>query len=203
MSQEECARLRESVPYVKVYRYNPKHLHPKLNGYITLYNGIKVKWSPYRFCVAQRVGRGIDLLFHDRGTRRGEWSAARPCRTLPPGKTRYPFYRRLGGPQGRSGWVENLVRTGIRFRAVQPVVIRYTDWVTGPTMYKHLFSQNFSFDLCVFNPLTPNDHYSGRTAPLTSKRCMLYIHSTNTGAEYFKHRIYFPFFFLFKLQFVS
>jgi len=32
MSQEECARLRESVPYVKVYRYNPKHLYPKLNG---------------------------------------------------------------------------------------------------------------------------------------------------------------------------
>ena len=31
--QEECARLRESVPYVKVYRYNPKHLYPKLNGY--------------------------------------------------------------------------------------------------------------------------------------------------------------------------
>jgi len=28
-----CARLRESVPYVKVYRYNPKHLYPKLNGY--------------------------------------------------------------------------------------------------------------------------------------------------------------------------
>ena len=26
----------------------------------------------------------------------GEWSAARPGRTLPPGKTRYPFYRRLG-----------------------------------------------------------------------------------------------------------
>jgi hypothetical protein len=33
MSQEECAKLRESVPYVKVYRYNPKHLYPKLNGY--------------------------------------------------------------------------------------------------------------------------------------------------------------------------
>ena len=30
--QEECAKLRESVPYVKVYRYNPKHLYPKLNG---------------------------------------------------------------------------------------------------------------------------------------------------------------------------
>ena len=33
MSQEECARLREGVSYVKVYRYNPKHLYPKLNGY--------------------------------------------------------------------------------------------------------------------------------------------------------------------------
>ena len=46
----------------------------------------------------------------------GEWSAERPGRTLPPGKTRYPFYRRLGGPQGRSGMAENLVPTGIRSR---------------------------------------------------------------------------------------
>ena len=51
----------------------------------------------------------------------GEWSAARPGRTLLPGKTRYPFYRRLGGPQGRSGRAENLVPTGIRSRTVQPV----------------------------------------------------------------------------------
>jgi len=63
----------------------------------------------------------------------GEWSAARPGCTLPPGKTRYPFYRRLGGPQGRSGRAENLVPTGIRSRTVQPVVSRYTDWATGPT----------------------------------------------------------------------
>ena len=33
VSQEECARLREGVPCAKVYRYNPKHLCPKLNGY--------------------------------------------------------------------------------------------------------------------------------------------------------------------------
>ena len=44
------------------------------------------------------------------------------------------------------------------------------------------------------NPLTPNDHYSGRTAPLTPKRCILYIYSTNTGTEYFKHGIYSHFF---------
>jgi len=42
------------------------------------------------------------------------------------------------------------------------------------------------------NPLTPNDHYSGRTAPLTSKRCILYIYSTNIGTEYFKHDVYSP-----------
>jgi len=51
----------------------------------------------------------------------GEWSAACPGRTLSPGKTRYPFYRRLGGPQGRSGQAENLVPTEIRSRIVQPV----------------------------------------------------------------------------------
>ena len=51
-----------------------------------------------------------------------------------------------------------------------------------------------------FNPLTPNVPYSGRTAPLTSKRSILYIYSTNIGTEYFKHSIYSPFF---SLQFVS
>jgi len=46
----------------------------------------------------------------------------------------------------------------------------------------------------LINSLTPNDHYSHRTAPLTSKRCILYIYSTNTGTEYFKDGIYSPFF---------
>ena len=42
---------------------------------------------------------------------------------------------------------------------------------------------------CVSNPLTPNDHYGVRTAPLISKRCILYIYSTNIGTEYFKYGI--------------
>jgi len=37
------------------------------------------------------------------------------------------------------------------------------------------------------------DHYSGRTAPLNSKRFILYIYSTNIGTEYFQHDIYSPF----------
>jgi hypothetical protein len=54
----------------------------------------------------------------------GEWSAARPGRTLPPGKTRYPFYRRQGGPQGRSGQAENLVPTGIRSLFISDLLLR-------------------------------------------------------------------------------
>jgi len=38
----------------------------------------------------------------------GEGSAPRPGRTLPPGKIQYPLYRRLGGPQGRSGQVQKI-----------------------------------------------------------------------------------------------
>ena len=46
-----------------------------------------------------------------------------------------------------------------------------------------------------FNRLKPNDPYMGRTAPLTSKRCILYIYSTNVSTEYFKHALYSPVFF--------
>ena len=50
---------------------------------------------------------------------------------LPPGKTRYPLYRRLGGPQGRSGRVRKISPPpGFDPRTVQPVASRYTDWCT-------------------------------------------------------------------------
>ena len=50
------------------------------------------------------------------------------------------------------------------------------------------------FPVLFINALTPKDPYSVRTAPLTSKRSILYIYSTNTGTEYFKRGIYGPFF---------
>ena len=97
-----------------------------------------MKWSRYSPGVAQSVGKGTALLFHDRGTRR-EWVvSSTPLPHFTPGKTRYPFYRRPGGPQGRTGRAENLVPTGIRSRTVQPVVSRYTDWATGPTNWQVL-----------------------------------------------------------------
>ena len=54
------------------------------------------------------------------------------------------------------------------------------------------FGTNKGLD--IINPLTPNDQYSGRIAPLASKRCILYTYSTNIFTAYFKHGIYSPFF---------
>ena len=49
--------------------------------------------------------------------------------TLPPGKSRYPLCRRLGGPQGRSGRVRKISPPpGFDPSTVQPVASRYTDW---------------------------------------------------------------------------
>ena len=62
----------------------------------------------------------------------GEGSASRPGRTLPPGKTRYPLYRRLGRPQDRSGQVRKISPPpGIDPRTVQPVGSRNTDYAIG------------------------------------------------------------------------
>ena len=49
---------------------------------------------------------------------------------------------------------------------------------------------DFSSHFCLINPLTPKDPYSGHTTLLTSKRCISYIYSTNTGTEDFKHSIH-------------
>jgi hypothetical protein len=43
VSHELKSLLRESVPYVKIYRYNPKHLYPKFNGYGD--NGHRKVWA--------------------------------------------------------------------------------------------------------------------------------------------------------------
>jgi hypothetical protein len=45
----------------------------------------------------------------------GEWSAARPGRNLPPGKTRYPYVQEAGGvPAPVWTGPQNLSPTGIR-----------------------------------------------------------------------------------------
>ena len=54
----------------------------------------------------------------------------------------------------------------------------------------HYIKINLFKSIDPINPLKPNDPYRGRTAPSTSKHCILYIYSTNIGAEHFKRGIY-------------
>ena len=50
-----------------------------------------------------------------------------------PGKTRHSLYRKLGGPQGRSGRMRKMSpNPGFEPRTVQPVASLYTDWVILP-----------------------------------------------------------------------
>jgi hypothetical protein len=72
-----------------------------------------------------------------------------PRPLYPRGKSpRYPFDRRLGGPQnrsGRRGEDKNLVPTGTRTpapSAVQPVASRYTDWAIPAPQLKVLGCDN-------------------------------------------------------------
>jgi hypothetical protein len=65
----------------------------------------------------------------------GEESASRPGCCLPPGKTQYPLYRRLGGPQGRPGEVRKIsLLPGFDPRTVQPAASCYTGYATRPTI---------------------------------------------------------------------
>jgi len=60
------------------------------------------------------------------GTRRGWGVSVTPRPLFTPGKTRYPFYRRLVGPQGRAGQVRKISPPpGFDPRTVQPVASRY------------------------------------------------------------------------------
>jgi hypothetical protein len=56
---------------------------------------------------------------------------------LPPEMTRYPLYRRLGGPQGRSWRVRKISPPqGFDPWTVQPVASRYTDWAIQTLSYQ-------------------------------------------------------------------
>ena len=81
----------------------------------------------------QAEQRYSSTLFLNSALEGGEGSASRPCRSLTPGKTRYLFYRRLGGPQGRSGQVCKISPPpGFDPRTVQLVSSHYTDYAIRP-----------------------------------------------------------------------
>ena len=83
--------------------------------------------------VAQRVGRCIDLLFPDRGTRRGWVVSVTPRPLFTPGKDPVPIVQETGWAPGPIWTAVNLAPPGFDPRTFQAVVSRYTDWATGPT----------------------------------------------------------------------
>ena len=74
-------------------------------------NGInvKVKFSRYRPGVAQRVGRDIPLLFHDRGIERGWVVSSTPRSQFSPGKGQVPIVQ-------EAVWAPGQVWTGGKSR---------------------------------------------------------------------------------------
>jgi hypothetical protein len=78
----------------------------------------------------------IALFMLNLGVRWG-WVAKATLRPLYPRKEpHFPLQRRLGGPQGRSGWVwrKSLSPLGYEPQTVQHVVSRYTDYaIPAPT----------------------------------------------------------------------
>jgi len=89
----DCSRLLRAI--VKSGKYLPT-----FQRNLSCPSLVKVKWSRYRPGVAQRVGRGIALLFHDRSTNRG-WvvsSTHRPHFT--PGKDPVPIVQEAGWAPG-------------------------------------------------------------------------------------------------------
>ena len=95
------------IPFAVVvefcYRQRSEHLR-----YRTVIK-VKVKWSRYRPGVAQSVGRGIALLFHDRGTRTGWVVSSTPRPHFTPGKVPVPILQ-------EAGWAPGPVWTGGKSR---------------------------------------------------------------------------------------
>jgi hypothetical protein len=79
------------------------------------------------------------------------------------------------------------LRPGLYPRSWVPEASMLTTNPPKPLYHVLVIIQPRTPRMVTFNPLTPNGHYSGRTAPLTSRRCILNIYSTNIRTEYFKH----------------
>ena len=109
---------------------------------------VKINVLSLKATKALRAGRGIAVPnLRPRHWRWGWGSAPRPSRF-----TRYALYRRLGGPQGRSGRVRKISPPpGFDPRTVQPVASRYTGYAIPAASY---MVRTFIIKACVtWDPL--------------------------------------------------
>jgi len=100
LKQCHCYRITRYVMVAQhvLYEY-------KINLQIYFTSNLKRKYTLYRHWGSVQAVRSLSWPTALEG---GEETASCPGRSLPPGKTRYPLYRRLGGPQGRSGQVRKI-----------------------------------------------------------------------------------------------
>jgi hypothetical protein len=140
-----CPSVRlSSHPFVRIYR----------GGFLCAYFRVKfetglkkVKFTLQQPVKAWREGgsKGVAVQFFKLGARWGEWSVPRPGRFAPEKGTRYPSYRRLVGPQGRSGW-ERKISPPPDFEALtaQHVVCRSNDYAIPVVLDTGDFYENLS-----------------------------------------------------------
>jgi hypothetical protein len=132
-----------------------------------------------------------------------EWSAARPGCTLPLGKTQYPLYRRLGGPQGQSGQARKISSSlGFDPRTVQSIVSRYTDWATRPTMtysylnllfftmYQNLYAIIYKLSLFIHTFHSQASDVGKYSKCLNLHHCPSYIRDTSTATTPWQYLLY-------------
>ena len=98
------------ISWRRKHKFTPKRWKLSTGLYdVIKQDHIKVKWSHYRPGIAHRVGRGIALLFHDRGTRRGWVVSSTPRPHFTPGKDQVPILQ-------EAGWATGPVWTGGKSR---------------------------------------------------------------------------------------
>jgi hypothetical protein len=92
------------------------------------------------------VGVEVELYsFFNLGARWGGWSTPRPGRFTLGKEVRYPLYRRLGGPQGRSGRVRKISPPpGFDPQTVQPIASHYA--IPAQNECRLLYSKMFDFN---------------------------------------------------------
>ena len=109
----------------------------------------KFNASPYNLPWMPRGEVEVQFYsFFNLGARWGVGGQGHAPAAFLPRKTRYPLYRTLGGPQGRSGRVRNISPPpGFEPRTVQHVASRYTDWdIPAPRLDN--FNSNYVNEAC-------------------------------------------------------
>ena len=101
------------------------------------YNPKKVKWPRYSPGVAQRVGRGITLIFHYRGTRKGWVFSSTPRPHFTAGKDPVPILLEAGWTPGPvwTGGKSRPHRNSIPDRPARSLQIQSYFWKTLPNCF--------------------------------------------------------------------